>query len=400
MDLKYVLHMHSQNYLTLSSPYKFEAPWNAWEFAYHILHREANLVILSMAWLTREDARSYSRAPKEPDMETLSYWLARLEPVIRAEEEGEIIVVLANRCGIEDEAVYAGSSAVLGIQGGEVKVYGILGRGEKELLVVDTTLRPQAKLVSDPSMSLANPKRESAESYSDASRTDSAISTFSDESSKSSATNLSIDTQNPERRLSLAMPATPNAMEVTIDDIIMPISPIDPKSPSLFFGGSTGHIAEPDSKRGSLISTIRQPQNSDVIDLVEVFNMKPDTPTLSHHEPPKQRYPVREDVTEYNDSYPMPTGATEMNDAHAFVRPPSPKSRNCSRTRHREYNDPALMSHDLAQEPQVTSRSIMVKSPPHSASAVPDHYQQTHVDQGLCPRSRHAQLPRPKSMVW
>lgn len=55
-------------------------------------------------------------------METLSYWLARLEPLIRAESEGEIIVVLANRTGIEDEAVYAGTSAVLGINDGEVKV--------------------------------------------------------------------------------------------------------------------------------------------------------------------------------------------------------------------------------------------------------------------------------------
>ena len=332
-------------------------------------------------------------------MDTLSYWLARLEPVIRAEDDGEIIVVLANRCGTEDEAVYAGSSAVLGIQAGEVKVYGILGRGEKELLVVDTTLRPQAKLISDPSASLANPKRESVESYSDASRTDSAISTFSDESSKSSATNLSIDTHNTEKRPSLATPATPNAMEVTIDDIITPISPIDPKSPSLFFSGSR-HIAEPDSKRGSLISTIGQPQDTDVIDVVEVFNVKPDSPTLSRHEPPKQRYPVREDVPEYNDSDPMPTGSTEMNGAPACVRPPSPKSRNCSRTRHREYNDPALMSHDLAQEPQVTSRSIVVKSPHHSASAVPDHYKETHGDQGLGPRSRHTQLPRPKSMIW
>jgi hypothetical protein len=36
---------------------------------------QANLVIISMAWPTREDARSYSRSPKDPDMDTLSYWL-------------------------------------------------------------------------------------------------------------------------------------------------------------------------------------------------------------------------------------------------------------------------------------------------------------------------------------
>lgn len=111
---------------------------------------KANLVILSMAWLTREDARSYSRVPRDPDMETLSYWLARLEPVIRAGAKEEIIVVLANRCGVEDEAVYAGTSVVLGIHLGEVKVYGILGRGEEELLVVDTSNSPQAKILCEP----------------------------------------------------------------------------------------------------------------------------------------------------------------------------------------------------------------------------------------------------------
>ncbi|KAK2628543.1 hypothetical protein QTJ16_001646 [Diplocarpon rosae] len=130
------------------NPYKFEAPWNAWEFGYHVLRVEANLVILSMAWLTREDAGSFSRTPREPDMETMSYWLARLEPLIRAEAQGEIIVIFANRCGTEGEVVYAGTSAVIGIEGGEVKVYGLLGRGEKKLLVVDTDMKPKAKIVS------------------------------------------------------------------------------------------------------------------------------------------------------------------------------------------------------------------------------------------------------------
>lgn len=108
-----------------------------------------------MAWLTREDPGSFSQHPKEPDMETLSYWLSRLEPIIRAETIGEIIVVLANRTGTEGDVTYAGSSAVLGIQRGEVRVYGILGRGEKELLVVDTDRRPHSKLVSEPNSSVS-----------------------------------------------------------------------------------------------------------------------------------------------------------------------------------------------------------------------------------------------------
>ncbi|KAK4086182.1 hypothetical protein Purlil1_9494 [Purpureocillium lilacinum] len=132
------------------NPYKFEAPWHAFEFAFHILEVESNLVIVSMAWMTREDPRWFSRMPNEPDMDTLTYWVTRLEPLIRSENEDEIIVVFCNRTGNEDEATYAGTSAVIGIQEGEVKVYGLLGRGEKELLVVDTNDAPYAKLVYRP----------------------------------------------------------------------------------------------------------------------------------------------------------------------------------------------------------------------------------------------------------
>ena len=99
-----------------------------------------------MAWSTREDARHFSRMPKEPDMDTLTYWVRRLEPLIRAEKDEEIIVIFANRTGTEDDAVYAGTSAVIGIKNGEVSVYGLLGRGEKELLVVDTDAPPFAQL--------------------------------------------------------------------------------------------------------------------------------------------------------------------------------------------------------------------------------------------------------------
>lgn len=98
-------------------------------------------------------------------METLAYWLSRLEPVIRLEAEGEIIVVFANRCGTEDDVIYAGTSAVLGISAGEVKVYGILGRGEKELLLVDTDSRPTAKLVSLPNSAAST--HEEAQNDSD-----------------------------------------------------------------------------------------------------------------------------------------------------------------------------------------------------------------------------------------
>ncbi|KAI1100150.1 carbon-nitrogen hydrolase [Jackrogersella minutella] len=132
------------------NPYKFEAPWHAFEFAFHVLDTHANVVVLSMAWLTTEDFGVYSSKSSEPDLDTLTYWLTRLEPLIRAETEEEIIVIFANRTGVEDNAVYAGTSAVIGIQGGEVNVYGVLSRGAKELLVVDTEKAPYAKLVYRP----------------------------------------------------------------------------------------------------------------------------------------------------------------------------------------------------------------------------------------------------------
>ncbi|KXX75285.1 Protein N-terminal amidase [Madurella mycetomatis] len=136
-------------------PYKFEAPWHAYEFAFHILEARANLVIVSMAWLTNEDRSTFTPFPEDPDFCMLTYWVRRLEPIIRAESDEEIIVVFCNRCGIEDDATYSGTSAVIGIKDGEVSVYGLLGRGVKDLLVVDTEKRPFAKLIDRPEQPVA-----------------------------------------------------------------------------------------------------------------------------------------------------------------------------------------------------------------------------------------------------
>jgi hypothetical protein len=340
MDLKYVF-SSGINLSTLidHSPYKFEAPWNAWEFAYHVLHKEANLVILSMAWLTREDARSYSRSPKDPDMETLSYWLARLEPLIRAETEGEIICVFANRTGIEGDAVYAGTSAVLGIHDGEVKVYGILGRGEKELLIVDTNKRPQAKLISEPN---------SAASLFTRSQT-SGTSLNSINSMMTNSSGLTVDTENTAC-------TTPDAFELSqkIGEAIPPLSPVHPSSPSAFFAPK-GHYPEAETLKETLRSSIGQPQI---------------TPAQSN--------------------------------SPAFDRPPSPKSRNASRNRQHEPSELAPFLHDHAEEQRGRSRvHNTVLSPtqpqPHSAAAAPDRYQASFSTLG--PRSAH-QSPRPKSAMW
>lgn len=132
------------------NPYKFEAPWNKFEFGQHVLDSGARLVIVSMAWLTNENPQEFTSTPLEPDSMTLLYWVSRLEPLIRANSNQEVIVIFANRCGIEGDATYAGTSTVVGIQSGEIWVYGIMGRGETGLLVVDTDSEPYAKLAYSP----------------------------------------------------------------------------------------------------------------------------------------------------------------------------------------------------------------------------------------------------------
>lgn len=70
-------------------PYRREAPWHAFEFAFHVLDVRANLAIVTMAWLAEEDCEQFTQFPNEPDMETLTYWAQRLEPVIRDESRDE-----------------------------------------------------------------------------------------------------------------------------------------------------------------------------------------------------------------------------------------------------------------------------------------------------------------------
>jgi hypothetical protein len=363
-----------------------------------------------------------------------------MEPLIRAEAIGEIIVVFANRCGVEDDAVYAGTSAVLGIEAGEVKVYGILGRGERELLVVDTNRRPQAKLVSMPmkrtseSRKVAEPKREenadkledtkmsdfnqeseSREKDSSSSHarinsksnrdSDSILSesktnsTISETSIKSDASNLSVSTR--ETSGTSPSPATPDAMDlstaidariktnITIDDILTPLSPVDADSPSSFFAPN-GRYPEA-INYDSLRSSIGQQQP-----------FKAPESVFARHATPKSRNASQ---TRQPEEYQEPEPEIEP---PKFVRPESPKSRNASRTRRPEYQEPALASHDLVdQEPLmqrmfgVTSPRFGSKSPPTTASTMPDQYQipspgphQTLGPTGL-PSS-----PRPKSACW
>ena len=136
------------------NPYKFEAPWTSYEFANHALTSGAEIVVLSMAWLTRLSTVELQAYDKQPDLDTVSYWLERLRPLRGPDgAHQEVVVVFANRCGEEGDLAligpvrYAGSSTVMGFsrghgrKDGEVRIWDMLGRAEEGLLVVDTENR-------------------------------------------------------------------------------------------------------------------------------------------------------------------------------------------------------------------------------------------------------------------
>lgn len=132
------------------NPHKFEAPWEAYEFAAHALASESELLVLSMAWLTSLDASELAAHAEEPDLSTLSYWVERLKPLVEAEKE--VIAVFGNRCGkeagknpigIEEGVRYAGSSWIGKIGNGVVKIWEIMGRAAEGVVVADTEKEPK-----------------------------------------------------------------------------------------------------------------------------------------------------------------------------------------------------------------------------------------------------------------
>ncbi|KAK4569775.1 hypothetical protein LTR86_002744 [Recurvomyces mirabilis] len=145
------------------NPYRFEAPWSDYEFANSMLQSGVPLVVLSMAWLTRLEPSELAVEPDRPDMETVAYWVERFRPFLENDSDREIIVVFANRCGVEgnrlgavevengnvveegDRVCYAGSSCVMSFGQGQVRMFekfghevALLGKGEEGVLVVDT----------------------------------------------------------------------------------------------------------------------------------------------------------------------------------------------------------------------------------------------------------------------
>jgi protein N-terminal amidase len=118
------------------NPYKFEAPFDKWEFATRVLDSKSQLVILSMAWLTMLSREELDALKDKPEMDTFNYWLQRFWPLLlkkmghqvdidggkAADSPKKIIIVFANRSGEEPPteetkppARYAGTSAIIAV---------------------------------------------------------------------------------------------------------------------------------------------------------------------------------------------------------------------------------------------------------------------------------------------
>lgn len=123
------------------NPYKFEAPFNDFEFSMKCWENSAQLVIVPTAWLSSESpsikegatraekdklALEWQQKIKTPEADAatplqllVDYWILRLFPFLEHPYNQLPIlghrttVVLCNRTGIESDVMYGGSSSIL-----------------------------------------------------------------------------------------------------------------------------------------------------------------------------------------------------------------------------------------------------------------------------------------------
>ncbi|KAJ3207381.1 Carbon-nitrogen hydrolase [Entophlyctis luteolus] len=116
------------------NPWRFKAPFAKFEFGNYHLEHNTDFLSLSMAWVLGEEAEDARAA----HMDTIVYWASRLQPLIV--QGRRVFVAICNRIGGENGTRFCGSSCVLEINDGNVRVVGgvegACGVAETRLLVV------------------------------------------------------------------------------------------------------------------------------------------------------------------------------------------------------------------------------------------------------------------------
>jgi len=123
------------------NPWEFRAPFDAFELAHAALQAGAGVLLFSSAWCDRspDDPQDYAPPPIDAG-DTLSYWAARLRPLLEAPEVRHF--VCADRVGCEGETNFCGCSCVMQLGGGaggrpRARLLGALGIEGEGLLLQD-----------------------------------------------------------------------------------------------------------------------------------------------------------------------------------------------------------------------------------------------------------------------
>ncbi|KAG7697056.1 hypothetical protein KL930_002494 [Ogataea haglerorum] len=159
------------------NPYKFEAPFDAFEFANFCLEKQVQLILVPTAWMSTswsEDWKDQAKYTKlfeqqmpfeidiersaandsiltaleepydraKPDKRTAQYWLIRFQPLLFNKHE-KMVLAVCNRSGVEGDLMYAGSSSIFRFNGNvyedgvDLEVFGTLGQGVEGVLLRD-----------------------------------------------------------------------------------------------------------------------------------------------------------------------------------------------------------------------------------------------------------------------
>ncbi|KAI9019241.1 carbon-nitrogen hydrolase [Phycomyces nitens] len=111
------------------NPYRFEAPFDAYEFANYHVQNKTRLLLCSMAWLRSRGTKSGSRV-----LDTIKYWANRLNPL--SESPSPVYFVACNRTGTERGSTFAGGSCVLEMSP-QILLHDKLQEDDQDVLVVD-----------------------------------------------------------------------------------------------------------------------------------------------------------------------------------------------------------------------------------------------------------------------
>lgn len=122
--------------LNCQPPSEWGLETGPYEIADHCIDNQSNVLILLNAWLDSKEQEE-----SDEDWRVLNYWAARLRPLWVTEQSAEsdpaqpakdhnTIVVVCNRCGEENDTLFAGSSAVYSMGGssGRPRLLDCVGR--------------------------------------------------------------------------------------------------------------------------------------------------------------------------------------------------------------------------------------------------------------------------------